>query len=319
MKYSPSLMQIGAALVAAQPDLLSPERDGTVDTGKFKFRYTTLAEVMSCVRPALNRHGISVLQSVGTGQRGPTVTTLLLHTSGEWIETEPLEMPAGQADAKAWGSAITYAKRYSLLASVAVVADMDDDAGAACVPPKPAQQAPARQPQQQPAAQQKAPAPSGSGVTPAPAKPAQQQPAKKPRPMPKNKDELDKLDASAAATGKWKVGELKRFLIGRFGDNLLRWENDPFQQAIADFCAPAPKEVKKEASADDDPPPPVGHHDEMLAWLERLDDQCAHNGYGKRGFFMRWMEDRLGPTFADWDASDIASAIEEFKTARTHA
>src|SRR5262245_21239278 len=132
---SARISNLARALVAAQAKLKNPPTDS--DNPHYRSRYVSLAGLRDAIAPTFARHGLAIVQSTGTGERGPTVTTLLLHVSGEWLESEALEMPASRNDAQGWASCITYARRYQL-AALADVADGDDDDAEAAVR-KPAQ------------------------------------------------------------------------------------------------------------------------------------------------------------------------------------
>ncbi len=88
----------------------------------------------------LNKHGLAVTQLVDNAVDAGSLTTMLMHESGEWISaTQPLLL--AKADPQGQGSAITYARRYGLMSMLGIVAEDDDDANAAVVrdtrPPAP--------------------------------------------------------------------------------------------------------------------------------------------------------------------------------------
>ncbi len=83
-------------------------------------------------RQPLAENGLSVVQSIATDGPKVTVTTLLMHSSGEWIESE-LTLTATKFDPQGIGSASTYGRRYSLAAIVGVCQE-DDDGEAASRP-----------------------------------------------------------------------------------------------------------------------------------------------------------------------------------------
>lgn len=125
MQKSESIKELAAALAKAQADMAGASKDAKGNFGS----YADLASVWEACRGPLSKNGLSVTQLPSTGERGITVTTLLMHTSGEWISdvlTLPLERPTPQAA----GSAITYARRYALAAFVGV-APAEDDGDAA--------------------------------------------------------------------------------------------------------------------------------------------------------------------------------------------
>jgi hypothetical protein len=78
--------------------------------------------------PSLSKHGISVAQMTAVTDTGLTVATRLMHKSGQWLEST---YPVSYDKPQAMGSAITYARRYSLSAICCISADDDDDANAA--------------------------------------------------------------------------------------------------------------------------------------------------------------------------------------------
>lgn len=137
MKHSESIAALAAALAAAQADLRNPALDST--NPHFRSRFASLAGVRDTIQPALAKQGISVLQLLGQRENGMSCETVLMHKSGEWISGE-VWMPATKPDAQGFGSAATYARRYSLMAIVSVVGDEDDDGNAASQKPKQAQQ-----------------------------------------------------------------------------------------------------------------------------------------------------------------------------------
>lgn len=116
----------------------------------FKQKYADLAAVVEAVVPALNAAGIAVLQSPAFDGEMVTVTTTLLHDSGASL-TSDLRLRPSKTDPQGVGSAITYGRRYSLLA-VAGVAPEDDDGNAASGPREAAKKQAPQGPQESPAA-----------------------------------------------------------------------------------------------------------------------------------------------------------------------
>lgn len=125
---SASLAKLAEALAKAQGAMAAAKKDST--NPHFKSRYADLAAVWEAIRAPLAENGLSVLQRVSTSQEGVTVETMLLHASGEWVQ-DRCWMPVAQQTPQGFGSAITYARRYSLSALVGVAADEDDDGNAA--------------------------------------------------------------------------------------------------------------------------------------------------------------------------------------------
>lgn len=129
MKHSDELKNIAKALAKFQADIKDPARDK--DNPYFKSKYVALDGLLDAVRPVLATNGLSFIQSPVSNGQDMGVTTLLMHDSGEWIESDPFVLHAVKNDPQAGGSAITYARRYSLSAVLGVAWDDDDDANIA--------------------------------------------------------------------------------------------------------------------------------------------------------------------------------------------
>jgi hypothetical protein len=99
----------------------------------FKSKYADLAACVEAVIEALNANGIALIQRTLPCESGVTVETVFLHTSGETLSSGPLHVPAQKQDAQGYGSALTYARRYSLM-SACGIAPEDDDGNAAAKP-----------------------------------------------------------------------------------------------------------------------------------------------------------------------------------------
>lgn len=134
----PQTSTASADLVAALGALDDLRRDKTakVETkggGSYSYAYTDLAGVLGAVRPVLAAHRFAVIQPVETFDTLVRVWTELVHVTGERFPSPALSMrqPDG---AQALGSAITYLRRYSLLAALGLATE-DDDAKAASAAP----------------------------------------------------------------------------------------------------------------------------------------------------------------------------------------
>ena len=129
---SESIKNLAAALIAVQMELPPVTKDR--ENPYFHSKYVGLDTVMPAALKVLTAHGLGVVQSVGgDGNGGTTLTTMLLHESGEWLsDTQPLLLV--KPDPQGQGSAITYGRRYAIMAMLGLVADDDDD-GAAASPP----------------------------------------------------------------------------------------------------------------------------------------------------------------------------------------
>jgi hypothetical protein len=127
MKTSDQINEIAKAMAEAQNKIRPALKDGT--NPHFKSKYTSIASVWESLREPMTSNGLTVWQDVTTTERGVSVDTRIVHSSGQWVEFGPLTMPVGKADAQGFGSCISYAKRYALCAAIGIVSgDEDDDA-----------------------------------------------------------------------------------------------------------------------------------------------------------------------------------------------
>jgi hypothetical protein len=125
---------LALALVAAQADMPAVQRDKI--NPHFKSRYLSLESLLAEVLPVLNRHGLAVTQwstfvGDGDGALIPALKTILIHGPSGQAMTETMLLLPTKQDAQGQGAAITYAKRYALMALCGLSADEDDDGNAA--------------------------------------------------------------------------------------------------------------------------------------------------------------------------------------------
>lgn len=137
---SESITKIAMALVAFSSDVKTISHDST--NPHFKSQYTSLDHMIDVTKPLLHKHGLTVMQFPGGDGEKITVRTMILHESGEWIESEPLTLKAVKTDPQGAGSAITYARRYSYAAALSLSLGDDDDGNGASQPPVKPQSAP---------------------------------------------------------------------------------------------------------------------------------------------------------------------------------
>lgn len=124
---SATVGELAKALAAAQAEL-EPAKKEAVNP-HFKSRYADLAACWDAVRAPLARHGLSVSQLPSLDGDVVRLTTLLLHTSGEFIGSDAAVRLA-KHDAPSVGSALTYLRRYALSAIVGLSTEDDDGAHA---------------------------------------------------------------------------------------------------------------------------------------------------------------------------------------------
>lgn len=126
MKKSESIVELAKALSQFQGEVKQPKKDKT--NPFFKSTYVDLAGVVTAISETATKYGLSFLQIPINDQSGRVgVVTMIMHSSGEYIETEPIYAMPGKQDPQAIGSAITYLKRYSLAAAFGITSEVDDD------------------------------------------------------------------------------------------------------------------------------------------------------------------------------------------------
>lgn len=142
------MKQIASAFVKAKREF-SPALKTSANQ-HFKSRYADLGTCLDAVNEALLNHGIAVYQETSEDASGVTVETVFLHESGESLRGGKLHVPASKQDPQGYGSALTYCRRYSLMAACGIAAEDDDGNAASKAPQKP--QAVAQKPFDLPAA-----------------------------------------------------------------------------------------------------------------------------------------------------------------------
>jgi hypothetical protein len=128
-QHSEDITKIAAALGSALPKMEAATKDSK--NPHFNSKYADLSAVMDACKPHLAAQGIVVMQPPATTEDGGavSVSTVLLHNSGQWIASTLTLRPTKQ-DPQGMGSAITYARRYSLQSMLGIPAE-DDDGNAA--------------------------------------------------------------------------------------------------------------------------------------------------------------------------------------------
>lgn len=126
MKSSESLSNIATALSKAQGEA----KDIVKGKQGYGYKYATLESILSMLRPILSSNGLSVIQSNGNEGNLITVTTRLMHSSGEWLEDSggvEFQLLKGMNNAQSVGSAISYLRRYQISAFMNITSDEDVD------------------------------------------------------------------------------------------------------------------------------------------------------------------------------------------------
>ena len=116
--------KIAAAFVKAQKAFGPALKSST--NPHFKSRYADLSACIEAVVDALNNNGIGLIQRCYDAGAGVMIETVFVHESGEVMECGILQVPASKQDPQGYGSALTYARRYSLMAACGIAPEDDD-------------------------------------------------------------------------------------------------------------------------------------------------------------------------------------------------
>jgi ERF superfamily len=137
-RSSESVAALASALAKAQAELVNPEKSLTATiriagpgAGERTFRYAPLSSGLDIVRKTLGQHEIATVQTTAIDQASGIVnlTTMLAHSSGEWIASDwPICPIAEMASPQRMGAALTYARRYALFTLVGIAGEDDLDA-----------------------------------------------------------------------------------------------------------------------------------------------------------------------------------------------
>src|ERR1700756_1505607 len=136
-RSSESIGAIAGALAKAQAELTNPEKSLTATIrspfpreSDRTFRYASLSSGLDIVRKALGKHEIATVQTTAIDEAGLIrLTTVLAHSSGEWVSSDWPVCPASETAAPhRMGAALTYARRYALFTLVGIAGEDDLDA-----------------------------------------------------------------------------------------------------------------------------------------------------------------------------------------------
>ena len=116
--------QACASFVKAQKEFAPALKQST--NPHFRSKYVDLAGCVEAVIDALNSNGLALQQFSHERDGGVAIETRLIHESGEVIDCGVLFVPASKQDAQGYGSALTYARRYSLMAACGIAPEDDD-------------------------------------------------------------------------------------------------------------------------------------------------------------------------------------------------
>lgn len=164
MNQSEHIDQLATALAVAQGQIRNPSKNKKVKVktrtgGAYEFEYADLTAIIDAIKKPLADNNIAYVQHMNIDQEGKfRLYTRLAHSSGQWMESVTPIFIEGEQGSQAFGSALTFMKRYALAAMLGIAADSDDDANmadgneASFQPRKPKEPAPSpmEQPQAKP-------------------------------------------------------------------------------------------------------------------------------------------------------------------------
>lgn len=125
MKTSEQTNEMFKAMAVFRSQLVQPTKDAK--NPFFKSNYVTLDGVVKAIDDGIKETGLSYIQEATSEGASVKVATHIFHESGQFISLDPLILPTSKNDAQAFGSAVTYAKRYALASAFGVTSDIDDD------------------------------------------------------------------------------------------------------------------------------------------------------------------------------------------------
>ena len=129
MKMSEQINELVSALTKARKTFKIPQK--TSENPFFQSHYADLAECLDACIESLSGNGLAIIQMPATSgsivekNNMLVVTTMLAHTSGQWI-SEELALAPVKSDPQSYGSACSYARRYALMAFLNMAPDDDD-------------------------------------------------------------------------------------------------------------------------------------------------------------------------------------------------
>lgn len=125
MNKSDSIGQIAKSLSLFQGEI----EDLTKDKKGYGYKYADLAQCLKIIRPLLKKNGLSITQIPGFNDERVSLETVIMHESGEWIGGTveiPVTVGKGMIPAQAYGSTISYARRYALVSHLGIATEDDD-------------------------------------------------------------------------------------------------------------------------------------------------------------------------------------------------
>lgn len=133
MNKSEAFKELPAAMAKAQAKIEGATKDKL--NPHFRSKYADLSSVVEAIKKPLSEAGLCYTQILHDAPDSAKVETIILHSSGEWLSCGVISVPVSKLDAQGYGSALTYARRYSLSAAFGVAPEDDDGNLAAAAKP----------------------------------------------------------------------------------------------------------------------------------------------------------------------------------------
>jgi hypothetical protein len=127
MKISIDSKELFTDLVKALAEVKNLKKTG--ENPHFKSSFVTIDVITDHVRPIMAKHNLGVMQDVFGNGDMIVVSTMIIHNTGQWMQQEGLVVPLAKKDAQTAMGAVTYARRYALLAMLNIVGSDEDDDG----------------------------------------------------------------------------------------------------------------------------------------------------------------------------------------------
>jgi len=127
MRFSENLTKIAPAFIKAKAAFLKASKDS--DNPFFESKYANLDSYIDGSAQGLAENELAILQDCSGNDGRVCLATMIIHSSGEWIMSDPIEMTPADKKPTTYGSLVTYARRYSL-SSMLGMGSKDDDDGA---------------------------------------------------------------------------------------------------------------------------------------------------------------------------------------------
>jgi len=127
MKTSETTDKISPAIIELQAAMENPVKNATGQEGNLKYEYFTLPDLLNKIRPMLKKNGLGLMQPASGDGQSVSVKTRIIHSSSQWIETDPVSFPVPEK-IKELGKIITYLRRYELAGLLNISGEEDADA-----------------------------------------------------------------------------------------------------------------------------------------------------------------------------------------------